>query len=241
MTNPRASTRAYLARVEQALIDAVYEAHDRRALALAAVGSGIEPTVAFNRRFVMRDGRTVTHPGLGNPDIVEPAGPVDPEVGVLGAWDAGDPRRLLGCVVNFACHATTSPGGISANYIHYLEKADPGLLRQGLRRGVPGRCLRRHHPGRQPEPLPLSRRRPLGAARRRQGRRRGAEDPADDGARPAGSRRVAEPGPVDPPACPFTGPGQGQPRAGPAGRQAGTDPTTLTFAKEIRAPRIPDR
>jgi hypothetical protein len=116
----------YLLRVEQALIDAVCEADSRRVEARAGVGKGVEPTVAFNRRFRMRDGRTVTHPGLGNPDIVEPAGPVDPEVGVIGAWDARDPRRLIGCVVNFACHATTSPGGISANYIYYLERAIQG-------------------------------------------------------------------------------------------------------------------
>jgi hypothetical protein len=116
----------YLARVEEALIDAICEADRRRVESRAGVGKGVEPTVAFNRRFRMRDGRTVTHPGLGNPDIVEPAGPVDSEVGVIGAWDAKDRNRLLGCVVNFACHATTSPGGISANYIHYLEKAIQG-------------------------------------------------------------------------------------------------------------------
>jgi neutral ceramidase len=116
----------YLARVEQALIDAICEANDRRVPAQAGVGKGLEPTVAFNRRFRMKDGRTITHPGLGNPDIVEPAGPVDPEVGAVGAWDAKDSHRLLGCIVNFACHATTSPGGISANYIHYLEKAIQG-------------------------------------------------------------------------------------------------------------------
>jgi hypothetical protein len=116
----------YLAQVEQALIDAICEAYEHRVAARAGVGKGLEPTVAFNRRFRMRDGRTVTHPGLGNPEIVEPAGPVDPEVGVIGAWDAKDSHRLLGCIVNFACHATTSPGGISANYIHYLEKAIQG-------------------------------------------------------------------------------------------------------------------
>jgi hypothetical protein len=116
----------YLAQVEQALVDAICDADEHRVAAKAGVGKGVESTVAYNRRFLMRDGRAVTHPGLGNPDIVEPAGPVDPEVGVVGAWDAKDPNRLLGCVVNFSCHATTSPGGISANYIYYLEKVIQG-------------------------------------------------------------------------------------------------------------------
>lgn len=52
--------------------------------------------------------------------MLEPAGPIDPEVGVIGVWSA-DGKELLGCVVNWACHATTSPAGISANYVHYLE------------------------------------------------------------------------------------------------------------------------
>lgn len=118
----------YLEQVETALIEAVVEANERRQPARGAVGKGIEDRVAFNRRFRMKDGRTVTHPGLGNPDIAEPAGPVDPEVGVLGAWAADEPGKLLGCVVNFACHATTSPGngGVSANYIYYLERAIRG-------------------------------------------------------------------------------------------------------------------
>lgn len=116
----------YLTRVEDALVDAVCRAHDTRALAKAAVGNGFEDKVAFNRRFTMINGGAITHPGLGNPDIGQPAGPIDPDVGVLGAWDAKSPK-LLGCVVNFACHATTSPGGISANYIYYLEKVIQGF------------------------------------------------------------------------------------------------------------------
>jgi hypothetical protein len=116
----------YLEKVEQALIEAVCEAHAKRVSAKAGVQNGRETEVAFNRRFKMRNGLTYTHPGLGNPEIVEPAGPVDPDVGVIGAWDANDPKKLLGCIVNFACHATTSPGGISANFIHYLEKVIQG-------------------------------------------------------------------------------------------------------------------
>jgi hypothetical protein len=116
----------YLAKVQEALVAAVSEANDKRVAVKAGIGKGIEDKVAFNRRFKMKNGQTLTHPGQFNPDILEPAGPVDPEVGVIGAWDAQG--KLLGCVVNFACHATTSPGGISANYIYYLEKAVQGYF-----------------------------------------------------------------------------------------------------------------
>src|ERR1051325_3611775 len=116
----------YLARVDRAIIEAVVEANERRAPARAAAGYGIEKEAAFNRRFIMKDGRTFTHPGQGNPDIVWPAGPIDPQVGAIGAWDKDG--KLLGCIVNFACHATTGPGGSSADYIYYIEKTFRCLL-----------------------------------------------------------------------------------------------------------------
>jgi hypothetical protein len=118
----------YLARVEQAIVEAVVEANEHRQDARAAAGFGIEDTVAFNRRFRMKDGITFTHPGQGNTDIVAPAGPTDPQVGALGVWDANG--KLLGCIVNYACHATTGPGGASADYIYYLESTIRGLLGQ---------------------------------------------------------------------------------------------------------------
>ena len=74
----------------------------------------------------MISGLTVTHPGLLNPEIVETAGPIDPEVGVLGVWN--EEGKLTGCLINFVCHATTNPGGISANYVYYVEKAVRGMF-----------------------------------------------------------------------------------------------------------------
>jgi neutral ceramidase len=116
----------YLAAVEREIVEAVCQADAGRVEARAGVGVGCEDQVAFNRRLRMKNGRTYTHPGQGNPDIVGYAGPTDPAVGVIGAWDTEG--KLLGCVVNFACHATTSPGGISANYIYYLEQTIRGAM-----------------------------------------------------------------------------------------------------------------
>lgn len=110
----------YMKTVEKLLIEAVTEANDNLTDAKCGVGSGYEDKSAFNRRFIMKNGMACTHPGKCNPDIVKPAGPTDPEVGVIGAWDSEG--KFLGCVVNFACHGTTSPGGTSADWIYYLEK-----------------------------------------------------------------------------------------------------------------------
>src|SRR5207249_30336 len=105
-------------------VAALCEAHRKREAAVLSAGSGSEERVAFNRRFRMKNGRVFTHPGKGNPEIVEPAGPIDPEVGVVAAWTGrGEP---LGCLVNYACHATTFGGGVSADYIAYLEKTIQG-------------------------------------------------------------------------------------------------------------------
>ncbi|MCG6157796.1 hypothetical protein [Rubinisphaera margarita] len=116
----------YLQHVEDQIVDGVVTAWKQIGNARFAVGRGHEDTVAHNRRFLMKDGRTVTHPRPGNPDIVKVAGPTDPEVGVLAVWnDEGD---LTGCIVNYVCHATASPGGISANYIYYVEKVIRGMF-----------------------------------------------------------------------------------------------------------------
>jgi len=116
----------YVERVREEIVTAVCHANSCRVEARCGFGVGNEGKVSFNRRLRMKNGLTYTHPGQGNPDIVGYAGPIDPQVGVVGAWDKGG--RLLGCIVNFACHATTSPGGFSANWIYYMEKTIRGSL-----------------------------------------------------------------------------------------------------------------
>ena len=55
----------------------------------------------------MKNGLAFSHPGPGNPDIIGYAGPIDPEVGVIAAWDLNG--ALLGTVVNFACRRSSGP------------------------------------------------------------------------------------------------------------------------------------
>jgi hypothetical protein len=114
----------YMRMVEDQIVAAVAQANNDLAPMQFSFGFGHEDKVAFNRRFLMRNGQTWTHPGQGNPDIVKPAGPIDPQVGVIGIWKPSG--ELAGCIVNYACHATTGPGGISADWIYYLEQAVRG-------------------------------------------------------------------------------------------------------------------
>lgn len=121
--------QGYLDEVARQIASAVGEAYENRVEACCGAATGIEDKVAFTRRFLMKNGLTYTHPGQGNPDIEKPAGPIDPDVGVLGAWTREG--RFLGCVVNYTCHATTNPGTgqeASANWIYYMERVIRGAM-----------------------------------------------------------------------------------------------------------------
>lgn len=119
----------YVQELQAQIVDAVCEADRVRTEACCGAGIGTEDRVAFTRRFHMKNGLTYTHPGQGNPEILESSGPTDPQVGVVGAW--GREGRFLGCVVNYTCHATTNPGSgsdASANWIYYMERVIRGAM-----------------------------------------------------------------------------------------------------------------
>jgi len=124
-----AADPGYLQGVIEQIAGAVCEANENRTEAFCGVATGAEPKVAFCRRLRMKNGLTYTHPGQGNPDIIGYADSVDPQVGVVGAWDKNG--RFLGCIVNFTCHATTNPGSgseASANWIYYMERVIRGAM-----------------------------------------------------------------------------------------------------------------
>ncbi|MCK9265451.1 neutral/alkaline non-lysosomal ceramidase N-terminal domain-containing protein [bacterium] len=88
---------------------------------------GKEESISFNRRFLMKDGTFQTNPGRGNPDVVKPVGPIDPDVGIVAFGE--DYLNIRGLVVNFALHLDTIGGNnISADF--------PGVLRQTVRKFI---------------------------------------------------------------------------------------------------------
>ena len=114
------SNPGYMQLLKRQIVEAVVTANGAAVDAKLAVGNGHEDKVSFNRRLRMKNGLTYSHPGAGNPDILDYAGPIDPQVGTVGVWDLKG--NLLGMLVNFSNHATTNPGGISANWIGEMEK-----------------------------------------------------------------------------------------------------------------------
>jgi hypothetical protein len=116
---------AYTDQLAKAIASAVSDAWHSLHAAEIGIGVGREEGIAFNRRFLMRDGREITHPGKpGTPhhaEIVCPAGPTDPEVGVLAARNPKG--EITGVVVHFTCHSTVVGGDLfSPDYTAYLRK-----------------------------------------------------------------------------------------------------------------------
>ena len=85
-------------------------------------GAAEQQGLSFNRRFHMKDGSVRCNPGSRNPDIVRPAGPIDPQVGVVLVRDAADNRPLASLTV-FALHLDTVGGTLySADYPFYVQE-----------------------------------------------------------------------------------------------------------------------
>ncbi len=113
--------KRYTEALPEKIAQSVVEANKKLTSAKAAAGIGREEGISFNRRFVMKDGTVSWNPAKQHPDIVRPAGPIDPDVGVIYFEDAK--TRPLATYVNFALHPDTVGGdGVSADYPGVIAK-----------------------------------------------------------------------------------------------------------------------
>jgi hypothetical protein len=106
---------------------------------IAAARAGMRPAeleagiakqegLSFNRRYWMKNGSVVFNPGRLNTNIVAPAGPIDPDVGILLARRPGAAEPFAGVTV-FAVHSDTVGGtAFSADYEYFLEQTLRGAF-----------------------------------------------------------------------------------------------------------------
>ncbi|MBN1347665.1 MAG: hypothetical protein JXQ73_33570 [Phycisphaerae bacterium] len=106
----------YVAEMVRRIVAGVVQAAQNRQEAELGFGSCFQFGLSHNRRVIMRDGTVRTHGRFDEPNALCFEGPIDPEVAVLAARDKGG--RLLGAIVNFACHPTHHgpDNGFSAGY-----------------------------------------------------------------------------------------------------------------------------
>lgn len=110
----------YPAELTAKLVSVISAAAASAAPAELAAGAAHQEGLAFNRRYVMKDGSVRTNPGKLNPDIVRPAGPTDPEVGLLQFRREGKP--FAGLTV-YALHLDTTGGTeFAADYPFHLAR-----------------------------------------------------------------------------------------------------------------------
>ncbi len=104
----------WVATLAPAIIGAVEEAAGQMFEAQLRPNIGWEDESSFNRLLRMRDG-TERFCWAGDPaQVADVAGPIDPEVAILGVYDRED--NLRGLLVNFALHVDVIGGG-SADFI----------------------------------------------------------------------------------------------------------------------------
>lgn len=115
---------AYMEALPDRVASSVRLAQNRLRAALVGHASGQCPGEVFNRRYIMADGSIITNPGR-RPDVVKPAGPVDPEVGVLVFLD--EQRDPIALLANYALHyvgpGPTGHETISADYFGAFDRA----------------------------------------------------------------------------------------------------------------------
>ena len=113
---------AYTEALAPKIADSIQMAFRRMQPAVVCWGVGSVPDEVHNRRWQMKDGTVKTNPPIGSPELVRPAGPTDPDVGLL-AFEKPDGTPIA-AVVNYALHYVGGGDGrvVSADYFALVEE-----------------------------------------------------------------------------------------------------------------------
>lgn len=117
-----AEREPYVPRLVGGIVAAVKRADAAATSVRATAGTSLQTTpISFNRRFLMTDGSVRTWAKVDTPGAIRPAGPIDPEVGIV-RFDGpdGNARAVLS---SFALHLDTVGGTEwSADFPFFVER-----------------------------------------------------------------------------------------------------------------------
>jgi hypothetical protein len=131
----------YVALLTEKIAEGIARAHANLAPAKVGWGVAAEPDHVFNRRWKMKPdvvnadpfgGKTdqvKMNPGYQNPGLLEPAGPVDPEVSVLSVRLTDD--KPLALLANYSLHYVGDRPALSADYFGVFADAIGRELKAG--------------------------------------------------------------------------------------------------------------
>ncbi len=111
----------YTASLPRLIARSVRDAQQRLTVVRGSFATAQADGVSFNRRFWMRDGSLSWNPAKRDPNIIRPAGPIDPEIAFL--YFETPEAQAIATLVDFALHADTVGGTkISADYAGQLAR-----------------------------------------------------------------------------------------------------------------------
>lgn len=131
----------YVKFLTQKIADGIATAHANLVPAKVGWGVAAEPNQVFNRRWKMKAGvvnadpfggttdQVKMNPGVQNPNLLEPAGPTDPDVSVLSVRTADD--QPLAAFANYSLHYVGDQPPLSADYFGVFA----GVIGQKLTAG----------------------------------------------------------------------------------------------------------
>ena len=101
----------YIEKLIGGTVEAIVQADATARPATLETGWATQQTpVAFNRRFVMRDGSVQTWMNYENPNVVRAAGPIDPQIGLVAIREEnGEPRAIAGFELDWALTGCGTP------------------------------------------------------------------------------------------------------------------------------------